>query len=257
MGGSSTQRSQRFAELPNIDFFSGDRVQPPQVVDLVMLADSLLLGESMRHWIIPTASMSAVALFGATAFVLSGNYNMGADAPHWPLTYKILQTLRMRSIDAHSKDIVPPNLNSPDLILKGAGQYAAMCVTCHLAPGVKDSELAPGLYPQPPELAKSQLDPRSAFWVIKHGLKMSAMPAWGKTHDDETIWSMVAFVNKLPSMSAQEYKEMVAKAPRDEEMEGMKNMPGMKSTHGDAEDAKNKASSSRPREANHHTHDTD
>lgn len=101
------------------------------------------------------------------------------------------------------------------------------------------------------------IDPRSAFWVIKHGLKMSAMPAWGKTHDDETIWSMVAFVNKLPSMSAQEYKEMVAKAPRDEEMEGMKNMPGMKSTHGDAEDAKNKASSSRPREANHHTHDTD
>lgn len=222
-----------------------------------MLADSLLLGESMRHWVLPAASLSAVALVGATAFVLSGSYNMGADAPHWSLTYKILQTLRMRSIEAHSKDIALPDLNSPDLILKGAGQYAAMCVTCHLAPGVKDSELAPGLYPQPPELAKSQLDPRNAFWVIKHGLKMSAMPAWGKTHDDETIWSMVAFVNKLPSMSPQEYKEMVAKAPPDEEMESMKNMPGMKSMHGAAEDAKNDATSSRSPEASHHTHGAD
>lgn len=211
----------------------------------------------MKHWVIPAAAISAVALAGATAFVLSGSYNMGADSPHWPFTYKILQTLRTRSVEAHAKDIALPDLKDSKLVLKGAGQYAAMCVTCHLAPGVKDSELAPGLYPQPPELSKMQLDPRSAFWIIKHGLKMSAMPAWGKTHDDDTIWSMVAFVNKLPNMSAQEYKDMVAKAPPDEEMEGMKDMPGMKSMHGPAEDAKNDASSFHGPNANHHAHGTD
>ena len=87
---------------------------------------------------------------------------------------------------------MPANLNDPQLILKGAGQYAAMCTSCHLAPGVKDSELRPGLYPLPPNLSQVSVDPREAFWVIKHGMKMSAMPAWGASHDDATIWSMVA-----------------------------------------------------------------
>ncbi|MGV7246632.1 c-type cytochrome [Caballeronia sp. M23-90] len=183
----------------------------------------------MKHWIVPVSTIAAVAVIGSATFVLSGSYNMGADDPHWPLTYKVMQTLRNRSVESHAKNISPPNLEAPQLILKGAGQYAAMCVTCHLAPGVKDSELAPGLYPQPPELSKVQVDPRNAFWIVKHGLKMSAMPAWGKTHDDDTIWSMVAFLNKLPTLSPQQYKEIVAKAPPDEEMEGMKNMQGMES----------------------------
>jgi hypothetical protein len=48
---------------------------------------------------------------------------------------------------------------------------------------------------------------------------MSAMPAWGMSHDDPTIWSMVAFLKKLPSMTPAQYKEMVAKAPPDDDME--------------------------------------
>ena len=47
---------------------------------------------------------------------------------------------------------------------------------------------------------------------------MSAMPAWGMSHDDATIWSMVAFLQKMPDMSAEQYKEIVAKAPPDEDM---------------------------------------
>ena len=58
-----------------------------------------------------------------------------------------------------------------------------------------------------------------AFWVIKHGVKMTGMPAWGASHDDDVIWSLVAFLNKLPQLSPQQYKEIVEKAPKDEEME--------------------------------------
>ncbi|MDR5751302.1 MULTISPECIES: cytochrome c [unclassified Caballeronia] len=208
----------------------------------------------MKHWVAPVATIAVAALVGSTTFVFSGSYNVGADAPHWPLTYRILQTFRSRSVDAHAKGIAPPNLEDPQLILKGAGQYASMCVKCHLAPGVKDSELAPGLYPHPPELAKADLDPRSTFWVIKHGLKMSAMPAWGLSHDDETIWSMVAFVRKLPKMSPQEYKDMVAKAPPDEEMEGMKNMQGMESMHDPAQDAKGDTPATHSPGSHRHAH---
>ena len=130
----------------------------------------------------------------------------------------LMQTIRNRSIQVHSADINVPNLDDPQLILKGAGQYAAMCTNCHLSPGMDDSEIRPGLYPQPPKLAQVRFDPRAVFWTIKHGIKMSAMPAWGSSHDDETIWSMVAFVQKLPGMTPAEYKAIVARAPPDDDM---------------------------------------
>jgi mono/diheme cytochrome c family protein len=75
------------------------------------------------------------------------------------------------------------------------------------------------MYPQPPNLSKIRVDPRDAFWVIKHGVKMSGMPAWGGSHDDATIWSMVAFLQKLPELTPQQYEDMVAKAPPDEDMD--------------------------------------
>ena len=50
--------------------------------------------------------------------------------------------------------------------------------------------------------------PQRAFWIVKHGIKMSAMPAWGKTLDDAQIWDIVAFVRKLPDMSPEAYQDL-------------------------------------------------
>ena len=172
----------------------------------------------LKHYSIAFAAVLGTAVAGAFIFVFSGLYDMGADTPHTRPVYAALQLLRSRSIEARSRGITVPNLADPQLILKGAGQYAAMCTACHLTPGNKDSELRVGLYPQPPDLSRERLDPRAAFWAIKHGIKMSAMPAWGASHDDETIWSMVAFLRKLPDLTPAQYKDMVSRAPPDEEM---------------------------------------
>ncbi|HKT43001.1 MAG TPA: cytochrome c, partial [Rhodanobacteraceae bacterium] len=64
----------------------------------------------------------------------------------------------------------------------------------------------------PPNLTRFAPDPAEAFWIIKHGLKMTAMPAWGATHDDHTIWAMVAYLQKQPRMSAAEYQSLTAHA---------------------------------------------
>lgn len=165
-----------------------------------------------------------VLVLGAGVFVWSGIYNPGADSPHWKITSALMQATRARSVEQHAAAItLPANLNDPQLILKGAGQYAAMCTSCHLAPGMEDSELRPGLYPKPPNLSEVSVDPRAAFWVIKHGMKMSAMPAWGMNHDDATIWSMVAFLQKLPDMTPAQYKDIVARATPDHDMGAMDN----------------------------------
>ena len=173
----------------------------------------------MKRLIITLAVFCAIAIAGVGAFVGSGVYNIGADDHHTKPVYALMQALRGRSIAHHAKDIVVPNLDDPQLILKGAGQYAAMCTGCHLAPGMAENEMRPGLYPQPPQLAKFRPDPRQAFWVIKHGIKMSAMPAWGASHDDATIWSMVAFLQRMPGMTPAQYEDIVARAPQDHDMD--------------------------------------
>jgi mono/diheme cytochrome c family protein len=174
-------------------------------------------------------ALAALVLLLVIGFIYLGVYNVAADVPHTRLVYSALESLRDRSIAVHARGITPPaDLASPQRIAVGAGLYAEMCSSCHLGPGVERSELSQGLYPQAPELAKARdLSPSEQFWVIKHGLKLSAMPAWGKTHPDPLIWDMVAFMRELPGMSPAEYKRLVASAPEDHD-EMMKDMPGMK-----------------------------
>lgn len=142
-------------------------------------------------------------------FVWSGVYNVAADTPHWDMTQSLLTVIRNRSITVHSRAINVPNLDDPQLVAMGAGHYSEMCTGCHLAPGMDGSELREGLYPKPPVLYKTGIkDPARAFWIIKHGIKMTAMPAWGTSHSDHAIWAIVAFLKKLPALSPEQYKMM-------------------------------------------------
>lgn len=174
--------------------------------------------------------LGALIAMGGAAFIYLGVYNIAADEPHTPVVYAVLERLRNQSIQAHARGISPPaDLAAAQRVSVGAGLYGEMCSGCHLGPGVDKSEMSQGLYPQAPELARvaQRLTPAQQFWIIKHGVKLSAMPAWGKTHPDPLVWDMVAFVRKLPAMTTEQYKALVANAPADHD-EMMKDMPGMK-----------------------------
>ena len=152
--------------------------------------------------------VAAIAL--AALFVHFGIFDVAADAPHSALVYAAIEAVRDRSIAVRAKNIQVPPLDNPELIAGGAKHYDAMCADCHFAPGTQQSEMREGLYPQPPNLTeKSDLVPAEMFWVIKHGIKMSAMPAWGKTHDDRSIWGLVAFLQKLPALTPEQYRALV------------------------------------------------
>jgi len=162
-----------------------------------------------------------------TAFVWSGRYPIGADAPHWDITSRALEILRDRSIEEGARGMTVPELDNAQLIASGAEHYAAMCTACHLAPGMAESELRAGLYPQPPNLSQEGIDsPATAFWVIKHGVKLTAMPAWGRTHDDQSIWGIVAFLKKLPGMTPQQYQQLTANAGEHHHHHGDENAEG-------------------------------
>ena len=158
-----------------------------------------------------------IAVLGS-GFVYSGIYPIGADVPHNQLTYWLLETIRDRSILRASDKIEVPDLSSPAMLLSGGADYHDMCSGCHLKPEMTQSDMSVGLYPVPPNLVKlsDEHDPEQAaqrnFWIIKHGVKASGMPAWGPTHDDGRIWAMVAFLQKLPALTADQYQIITARA---------------------------------------------
>lgn len=167
--------------------------------------------------LITLVAVAVVGVLGTMGYVYSGAFDIAADQQHSKFVYTLAKTVREHSIASRIKDIEVPDLEDPKKVAAGASEYAEMCTGCHLAPGMEDNELRPGLYPAAPNLSEysgnvKRTDANTAaarqFWIIKHGIKMSSMPAWGATHDDETLWNIVAFVRKLPELTPEQYAAM-------------------------------------------------
>src|SRR6266849_9299166 len=152
----------------------------------------------MRSAVGTLAVTFALVAIAAAAFVFSGVYDVSATTPHWRITSWIMETARVRSIEAHAAGIgVPPGFDDPAKILLGTEHFADHCAICHGAPGVPKGDIAHGLYPQPPDLAitsKTYTD-AELFWIVKHGIKMSGMPGWAD-HGDDELWATVGFIEK-------------------------------------------------------------
>jgi mono/diheme cytochrome c family protein len=150
-------------------------------------------------------------VLAAIVFIYSGIFNVAATDPHWSMTRSILETARVRSIQAHAAGIkAPEDLSEHKRVVAGTSHFAEHCSSCHSAPGVEAGEMAKGMYPQPPALkdATGRWSRGDLFWIIRSGIKMSGMPAWSE-HSNEDIWNIVAFIGQLPNMTEQDYGNLI------------------------------------------------
>lgn len=153
---------------------------------------------------------SALVGAGFAAFIYSGAFSIAATDPHWPATYWVMEKARMRSIQMHAAGLTAPSgYNKPTRIAGAMGHFSEHCATCHGAPGTKRNEAMEGMYPLPPNLADAakRYTAGELFWILKNGIKMSGMPSMA-SDGDEMLWSTVAFLQKLPIMSDDEYNEL-------------------------------------------------
>jgi hypothetical protein len=146
---------------------------------------------------------------GVVGYVSIRQFSFAADVPHSKFVFDGIELFKNYSIHRDSREVsVPNDLDNTERLRRTSGNYEAMCSTCHLKPGIGKSELSKGLYPAPPNLTltRSNSDAASDFWIIKHGIKGSAMPSWGSVGlTDEEIWDLVAFVQKIPEMTKEKY----------------------------------------------------
>jgi mono/diheme cytochrome c family protein len=171
----------------------------------------------MKFFAIVGIVLTVVIAFGIY-YAYSGSYDVAATMPHTEFVRWSLDHIQMSSVRAHAESVSPaPDLATVDLT-DGLEHYHAMCVTCHGAPGVQPSAIGKGLNPTPPDLSESaeELSEEELFWIAKNGIKMTGMPAFGPTHQDEDIWEMVGFLKKLPGLSPEAYEDMLQKAGLEE-----------------------------------------
>ncbi|WP_051882284.1 c-type cytochrome [Parvularcula oceani] len=158
------------------------------------------------------AGLLLLALLIGLITVYSGGYNVAATEPHSPVSRWALNTTMHNAVEARApgEEDLPP-LSVAD-IAAGAGAYKAMCEHCHGGPGAERADWAEHMLPMPPHLTEAAAEwaPNEMFWILQNGVKMSGMPAFGPSHSDEELLNIVAFVDRLPAMTADEYADLSA-----------------------------------------------
>ncbi len=163
-----------------------------------------------RPWKIMTGLILVIGI-GGILVVVSGVIPVKASSGHWEITRWFLNFTKERSVATHSTGIKVPDLDDQALIVEGAGHYEAGCRMCHGKPDGMRPRMVSLMTPQPPNLKTivPEREPQELFYVVKHGIKMTGMPAWPEFKRDDEIWPVVAFLLKYPELDFNEYDELV------------------------------------------------
>jgi len=158
--------------------------------------------------------LGILGAIGAAVFFFGGYYSVAGTANEPAIVKWVLVHVRTASIERHATEKPPMPLDNADTIKEGARAFSQRgCVNCHGGPGVSWAKFSEGLRPDPPDLKDlaNERDPEHLFWVIKNGINMTGMPSFGMIEvPDKEIWSIVAFVKKLPSVSDADFKTWTA-----------------------------------------------
>jgi mono/diheme cytochrome c family protein len=160
-------------------------------------------------------ALGIIVAVAAGVYLFGGFYNVAAtQADPAPVSWALIK-VRMASVDRHATDSPPSGYDTPDKVQAGAKAYLTRgCTNCHGGPGVEWQKFSEGLRPDPPDLTKivKEREPRHLFWVVKNGINMTGMPSFGAIGmEDPEIWSVVAFLKKLPDVSEADFKAWTAR----------------------------------------------
>lgn len=164
-----------------------------------------------RGAVFAVVGLLVAALLGGFLIAASGVVPISASSGHWPITERFLQFAKRQSISTHSLGIDVPLLDDPDLVLKGATHYEVGCRPCHGSPGLPLPRIPNNMLPHPPDLRERIRDakPQELFYVVKHGLKFTGMPAWPAIQREDEVWAVVAFLRELPRLDQTDYRRLV------------------------------------------------
>lgn len=142
---------------------------------------------------------------GAYAFVTFGCMPANADSKPPALEKWMARKSLHASIQREApQGPVPVALTDANLTA-GVKLYAVNCAICHGASDGQASNIAMGLYQHAPQLAQHGVedDPEGViYWKVKHGIRLTGMPAFSPTLSEDQIWQTVLFLKHMDSLPA-------------------------------------------------------
>jgi mono/diheme cytochrome c family protein len=170
----------------------------------------------MKSVVLTILTCLILAGLGVIGFIYSGFYDVAAVRPDNPAIAWAIHLAADKSIAARLGSVqAPSTLDNREFVVAGAKLFAGHCVVGHGGPGLKQTDIAQGLNPAPPDLFRGgrRVASDEAFWFIKNGVKMTAMPGIEETRSDTEIWSIAAFLIKAPGMSSAEFLDKSGFSP--------------------------------------------
>jgi cytochrome c553 len=173
-----------------------------------LLESPLLL--AARHPWLALAGLGAALAIGGLALAASGVMPIKASSGHWLLTQWFLQFSKRQSVATHSLRIEAPPLDDEALVARGAGHYDLGCRPCHGSPGRDLPRIPAAMTAKPPDLDETVATWRDPelFYIVKHGIKFTGMPAWPAQQRDDEVWAVVAFLRRLPDLDDEAYRAL-------------------------------------------------
>ncbi len=162
-----------------------------------------------RDAVVVGATLLALAA-GAFLFAWSGIYNIAASRGHWAIVEWMLRFGMSNSVELRAAMIKAPDLSEEGLVAIGGNHYRGGCAYCHGAPGVRASPVSQSSLPPPPDLSNvsDRWSDREIFWIVKNGIKYTGMPAWTSQNRDDEVWTVVAFLRAMKTMSPEAYRAL-------------------------------------------------
>jgi cytochrome c553 len=164
-------------------------------------------------------ALAICAVIAGGIYFFGGFYNVSAATGGNPAVEWSARAVREASVGQHAQASKPPPwFNDAKTVTAGAHEFAEEgCVDCHGAPGRKPDKFAKGMDPNPPDLGKAVAHdpPGHVFWVIKNGIRMTGMPAFGGHMKDEEIWRAVAFAQHMAGVTPEQYQRWSAQVEAD------------------------------------------
>src|SRR5438067_4205466 len=159
-----------------------------------------------------------VIAIGGYIVLKFGMVNIGADQTPSPMERRVAGTALDAYLDKHAEDLKNPIEASDANLLEGMHLYHDNCEGCHGGPKETDAKFGGAFNPHVPQFMKRAPDmpDNQNFYVTKHGVRLTGMPAWGKLFSDDQLWKVTTFLShmdKLPPAVDQEWRSEAAAMP--------------------------------------------
>ncbi len=163
--------------------------------------------------------VATIALIGLCILASMLRHGLSARVQPTALEAALARSMRLLAMPRAARTAKNPVPLSDEVLTEGRAHFADHCALCHGNDGRGETQIGRNLYPKAPDMTSSatqSLSDGELFYIIKNGIRLTGMPAWGEDirEDDRESWKLVHFIRHLPRITQEEVEDMKAMNPK-------------------------------------------